>query len=85
VYVNGEVLQIPAVPVANPVDPTGCGDALRSGLLFGIENGLDWPTTGRLGSLMGAIKIASQGPQNHTPSLPEIQTAFKLAFGYSFQ
>jgi adenosine kinase len=53
--------------------------------LFGIENGLDWPTTGRLGSLMGAIKIASQGPQNHTPSLPEIQTAFKLAFGYSFQ
>jgi len=85
VYVNGEVLQIPAVPVANPVDPTGCGDALRSGLLFGIENGLDWPTTGRLGSLMGAIKIASQGPQNHTPSLPEIQNAFKLAFGYSFQ
>ena len=48
------------------VDPTGCGDAYRAGLLYGIAHGWDWPSTGRLGSVMGAIKIAQRGAQNHT-------------------
>ncbi len=84
IYSSQSHFLIPAVTVTSPVDPTGCGDALRAGLLFGIENGLDWETTGRLGSLMGAIKISSQGPQNHQPSLSEIHLQFKDAFGYDF-
>jgi adenosine kinase len=84
IHAKGKMHAIPPVPVAKPIDPTGCGDAFRGGLLFGIEKGLDWDTTGRIGSLMGAIKIASQGPQNHTPSLAEIKNQFKSAFGYEF-
>jgi adenosine kinase len=65
------------------IDPTGCGDAFRGGLLYGLENKLDWETTGRLASLMGSVKIAHQGPQNHQPSRSEIMTRFQDAFGYS--
>ena len=56
------------IPCAKPkavVDPTGCGDAYRAGLIHGLLHGLDWETTGRLASLMGAIKIETRGPQNH--------------------
>jgi adenosine kinase len=84
IHAQGKVFAIPPVPVKNVIDPTGCGDAFRAGLLFGIENRLDWDTTGRIGSLMGAIKIASQGPQNHQPSLTDIKNQFKAAFGYAF-
>jgi adenosine kinase len=66
------------------VDPTGCGDAYRSGLIYGLENNLDLVTGCRIGSLMGALKIAVQGPQTHEPSLDEIVERFKSAFGYSF-
>jgi adenosine kinase len=62
-------------------DPTGCGDAYRAGLLYGIEHGMDWEQTGRLASLMGAIKIASRGGQNHAPSREEIGDAYRAAFG----
>jgi adenosine kinase len=51
--------------------------------LYGLSNGLDWPTTGRLSSLMGAIKISHQGAQNHHLSRDEIDQRFKLAFHYS--
>lgn len=84
IYVKGEHLAIPAVSVERVVDPTGCGDAFRAGILYGLSNGLDWPTTGRLASLMGAIKIAHQGGQNHTPTRDEIQARFQQAFGYHF-
>lgn len=76
---------IPCVKAEAIVDPTGCGDAFRAGLLFGLTRGLDWPTTGRLASLMGAIKIASQGGQNHVPTRAEIEDRFHHAFGYRFQ
>jgi adenosine kinase len=72
------------VPVGKAIDPTGCGDAFRGGLLYGIEQGFDWEVTGRLASLMGSIKIASQGPQNHCPPQESIQMQFKQAFGYSY-
>jgi adenosine kinase len=65
-------------------DPTGCGDAYRAGLLHGLLNDLDLVTTCRIGSVMGAIKIAHQGPQNHTPSMDEIQQRFFDAYGYKF-
>lgn len=72
------------IPTASPTavqDPTGCGDAYRAGLLYGIDNGMDWDQTGRLASLMGAIKIASRGGQNHTPSRDDIAEAYRAAFG----
>jgi adenosine kinase len=84
IHTQGKKLEIPVVPVEKAIDPTGCGDAFRAGLLFGIEQGLDWEVTGRLASLMGSIKIASQGPQNHCPSQEAIQMQFKQAFGYSY-
>jgi adenosine kinase len=65
------------------VDPTGCGDAYRGGLLYGISQGYDWETTGRLASLMGALKIAHRGGQNHRLSRAEIATRYRQAFGAS--
>ena len=84
VFADGKQIAIPAVPAERVVDPTGCGDAFRGGLLYGIENGLDWETTGRLASLMGALKIAQQGPQNHWLSREEIGNRFQSAFGYRY-
>lgn len=75
---------IPVVKVAQVVDPTGCGDAFRAGMLFGLTRGMDWMTIGRLASLMGAIKIESQGGQNHAPSVEEIEQRFEREFGYRF-
>ncbi len=75
---------IPVVKVDKVVDPTGCGDAFRAGMLFGLTRGMDWMTIGRLASLMGAIKIESQGGQNHAPSVEEIEQRFEREFGYRF-
>jgi adenosine kinase len=84
IYANGECFEIPTVQATAVVDPTGCGDAYRAGLLFGIANDLDWPTSGRLASLLGAIKIAHQGGQNHSFTPQEIAEKFEAAFGYRF-
>jgi len=83
IYTGGETLRIPSVKAAAVVDPTGCGDAYRAGLLYGIAQGYDWPTTGRLASLMGAIKIASRGGQNHRLTREEIGARYREAFGAS--
>ncbi len=81
-YADGKVLQIPAAPARSLQDPTGCGDAYRAGLLYGITHRMDWPTTGRLASMMGALKIEQAGAQRHTPSRAEIESRFAEAFGY---
>ena len=65
-------------------DPTGCGDAYRAGLIYGLLNDLDMITSCRIGSVMGALKVAVNGPQNHTPTMDEIVDRFQKAFGYSF-
>jgi adenosine kinase len=65
-------------------DPTGCGDAFRAGLIYGLLNDLDLVTCCRIGSVMGSIKVAVQGPQNHVPTLDEIQDRFKAVYGYRF-
>jgi len=83
VYSGGRTETIPSVKPARVVDPTGCGDAYRAGLLYGIANDLDWPTTGRLASLMGSIKIAERGAQNHQFARDEIGARFRNAFGRS--
>ncbi|HJV83611.1 carbohydrate kinase family protein [Noviherbaspirillum sp.] len=84
IYTDGKQIDIPCVTADKVVDPTGCGDAFRAGLLYGLTNGMDWTTTGRLASLMGAIKIAYEGGQNHRPSREEIEERFHKAFGYRF-
>jgi adenosine kinase len=83
IYFEGKCISIPPVPAVKVTDPTGCGDAFRGGLLFGLESGMDWETTGRLASLMGSIKISHQGPQNHQFSKDQIADQFKSAFGFS--
>jgi adenosine kinase len=65
IHADGRVLQIPPVAPAALVDPTGCGDAYRAGLLYGIARQWDWERTGRLAAILGSVKIASQGGQNH--------------------
>ena len=65
IYTDGRQIDIPSVKPQDIVDPTGCGDAYRAGLLYGIAHGMDWQTTGQLGSLMGALKVAHRGGQNH--------------------
>ena len=84
IYAGGQRYEIPCVQAAAVVDPTGCGDAFRAGLLYGITNDFDWPTTGRLASLMGAIKIAHQGGQNHVATAEQIADKFEAAFGYRY-
>lgn len=84
IYTDGKRFEIPCVAAAAVVDPTGCGDAYRAGLLHGITSGFDWPTTGRLASLLGSIKIAYQGGQNHVFTATEIADRFEKEFGYRF-
>lgn len=80
VYTDGEVITIPAAAPTAVVDPTGCGDAYRAGLIYGLMNDFDWPTTGRIASLMGAIKIAHPGTQNHAFTRAEFDDRYKVAF-----
>ncbi len=84
IYRREETLEIPAVKPAEICDPTGCGDAYRAGLLHGLRNNLDWETTGRIASLMGAIKIEKHGTQNHVFSKPEFKSRYKKEYGTSF-
>lgn len=81
IYADARRYEIPCVPATAIVDPTGCGDAYRSGLLYGIANGFDWLTTGRLAAVMGAIKIAYRGGQSHQPSREEISALYRQTFG----
>jgi adenosine kinase len=81
IHVDGTVLEIAAVRPAALVDPTGCGDAYRAGLLYGIANSWDWERTGRLASLLGSVKIASRGGQNHIVKREEIASLYQEHFG----
>ncbi|MEP6609712.1 MAG: carbohydrate kinase family protein [Burkholderiaceae bacterium] len=82
IYVDGKILQIPIAPVRQPVDPTGCGDAYRAGLLVGIAEQMDWQTTGRLAAVMGSMKIEHPGGQNHAADPASIADRFSEAFRY---
>lgn len=84
IIANNVTHHIPPVPVQTALDPTGCGDAYRAGLLFGITQGLDWPTTGRLASLLGALKVEYRGPQNHQLPVSHIVDHFAEIFDYRF-
>ena len=81
IFTKGRVLEIPCAKAESLADPTGCGDAYRGGLLYGLLAGMDWETTGRLASLMGAIKIERVGPQNHRTDPESLRERFRLEFG----
>ncbi len=83
VFSGGKKHEIPVVKAAEILDPTGCGDAYRAGLLYGISRSWDWPSTGRLGALLGSIKIEHRGAQNHRFEAQEIVDRFKREFDYS--
>ncbi|AXA92583.1 carbohydrate kinase family protein [Massilia sp. YMA4] len=85
IYTKGTSIDIPAVQADAVLDPTGCGDAYRAGLLYGLTHDLGWETTGRLASLLGAIKIAHKGAQNHVVTKEEIADRFEKAFGYRYE
>ena len=84
IYTKDKTYDIPPAPVSSVEDPTGCGDAYRAGLLYGLMNDLDWDTTGRIAGLMGAIKIEQAGTQNHTFKLDEFKARYDAAYGCSF-
>ncbi len=84
IYTGGHRIEIPAVSVEHAADPTGCGDAFRAGLLFGLMNGMDWQTTGQIASLMGAIKIGTHGTQNHHFTMDEFRSSYRETFGGEF-
>lgn len=79
IYADGQRFDIPCINAEKIVDPTGCGDAYRAGLLYGLAKGWDWPACGRLAATMGAIKIASRGGQNHTPTRADIEAIYTQA------
>ena len=83
IYTDGFVLDIPSVKPEALVDPTGCGDAYRAGLLYGIAHGWDWQRTGRLASIMGSVKIASRGGQNHVVDRERVAARYAECFGAS--
>jgi len=83
IYAKGARHEIPPARPARVADPTGCGDAYRAGLLFGLQRQLDWATTGRIASLAGAIKIEQHGTQQHTYDWAGFAARFRDNFGYA--
>ncbi len=81
IYTAGHLIEVPCVAAPALEDPTGCGDAYRAGLLYGIANGYDWLAAGRLASVMGSLKIASRGGQNHRPARHDIAALYASTFG----
>ncbi len=84
IYTQGQCIDIPAAKPKQVLDPTGCGDAYRAGLLYGLMNDLDWETTGRIASLIGAIKIEHNGTQNHFFNMDDFQQRYFENFGSTF-
>ncbi len=85
IYHHDKRIDIPCAPVSGIVDPTGCGDAFRGGLLYGLMHGLDWEVTGRMAALMGAFKIERHGTQNHSFTREAFRERYQSAFGASLE
>ncbi|MEM7282663.1 MAG: carbohydrate kinase family protein, partial [Pseudomonadota bacterium] len=80
-----EEYKIPNITPVAIKDPTGCGDAYRAGLLYGLMQDMDWETTGRIASVLGGLKIAHHGTQNHPCTIDAVKEKFSQEFGYSFE
>jgi adenosine kinase len=83
IYTGGEEIEVPTASISKAVDPTGCGDAFRAGLLHGLMEGMDWATTGRIASLLGATVVEHAGTQNHSFTMDEFKARFNSSFGYA--
>ena len=83
IFAGNEIIPIPAVPTDQVLDPTGCGDAYRAGLMYGLSHHWDWDRTGRLASLLGSLKIAYRGGQNHTVTRAQLDEKLQEKFGFS--
>ena len=83
IHADGQVYDVPPAHERRVTDPTGCGDAFRAGLIFGIEKGYDWLTIGRICNLMGALKVEHPGTQNQRFDYAEFNEQFKQQFGYA--
>ena len=83
IHAGGTVHNVPPAQENRVTDPTGCGDAFRAGLIFGLQNGYDWPTIGRMGNLMGALKVEYPGTQNQRFTWDEFAEQFRQQFGYA--
>ncbi len=81
IHANGRTVTLPAVKAASVTDPTGCGDAYRAGILYGIVHGWDWERTGRLAATLGSLKIASRGAQNHVVDRDVVAKLYHEQFG----
>ncbi len=84
IYAGEHRFEVASVEPRAIADPTGCGDAYRAGLMFGIMNNMDWETTGRIASLMGTLKIEHYGTQNHQFTEDEFKARFRKEFGYEY-
>lgn len=84
IYTQGKCIEIPSAKAKAICDPTGCGDSYRAGLLFGLMNEYDWEVTGRIASLIGAIKIEHHGTQNHTFTMDDFKQRYQEEFGSTF-
>jgi adenosine kinase len=83
IHADGRAIRIPAAKPEALVDPTGCGDAYRAGLLYGLARGWDWERTGILASTLGALKIGSRGGQNHDVDPDRVAGLARASFGRS--
>ena len=83
IHADGVIHDVPPAHERRITDPTGCGDAFRAGLIFGIEKGYDWMTIGRMGNLMGALKVEHPGTQNQRFDYAEFSQQFRQQFGYA--
>lgn len=84
IFAKGKVYEIPVAAAQVLADPTGCGDAFRAGLLYGLEKGMDWDTAGRIASLLGAYNIERPGTQNHKFTVDSFKARFKEEYKYDF-
>jgi adenosine kinase len=84
IYTGEKEIDIPPVKPAAVTDPTGCGDAYRAGLLYGLMQGKDLPTAARIASLMGTIKIENPGTQNHRFTPEEFAARYRESYGSAF-
>lgn len=82
IYTKGKVVEVACAKAESLADPTGCGDAYRGGLLYGLDKGMDWETTGRIAALMGAYNIERPGTQNYSFTQASFRERFKKEYRY---
>lgn len=80
-YSSNDVIEVPAAKISHASDPTGCGDAYRAGVLFGLSKGFDWVQCAKIGSLCGAIKVESEGTQSHSFTPASFAQRFQQSYG----